>query len=180
MVIFANIYTLLNKYGSLKSSLVQLDTGEKIKVIDFIAICEVKIQDHVTKINLNIFPLGSYDMIISMDWLERYKVVLNCFDKTLSYVVEDQIVRRIKGISKLVSLRQISIIQIKKCLIKGCKLYAVHVTDLLLNEEQTQVKDHPVLNELLDVFPGEIPGLPPQGEIDFSIALYSGLHRVAA
>ena len=60
---------------------IQLDTGEKRKVTEFIANCEVKIQDHVTMINLNILPLGSYDMIIGMDWLEKYRVVLNLFDK---------------------------------------------------------------------------------------------------
>ena len=48
---------------------VQLDTGAKKKVTDFIANCEISIQDHVTRINLNVFPLGSYDMIIGMDWL---------------------------------------------------------------------------------------------------------------
>ena len=38
-------------------------------------------------------PLGSYDMIIGMDWLEKYKVVLNYLEKY------DQIVRKIEGIS---------------------------------------------------------------------------------
>ena len=61
---------------------VQLATGTKRKVNEFIANCEVKIQDHVTRINLNILPLGSYDMTIAMDWLERNKLILNCFDKT--------------------------------------------------------------------------------------------------
>ena len=59
----------------------------------------------MTRINLNIFPLESYDMLIGMDWLESHKVILNCFDKTFTYVVEDQVVRKVKGISKLVSLR---------------------------------------------------------------------------
>ena len=47
----------------------QLATREKRKVIKFIVTCEISIQDHVTRINLNVFPLGSYDMIIGMDWL---------------------------------------------------------------------------------------------------------------
>ena len=58
-------------------------TGEKRKVTDFIINYEVQLQDHKTKINLNIFPLGSYDMIIGMDWLEKNKVVLNYFFKDL-------------------------------------------------------------------------------------------------
>ena len=62
-----------------------------------------------------------------MDWLEKFKVVLNCFDKTFTYFAEDQIVKTIKGINKRVSLMQISAMQLKKCLRKGCKIYAMNI-----------------------------------------------------
>ena len=54
---------------------------------------------------------------------------------------------------------------------KGYKLYAIRVLELRLNENQTPLKQHTVLDEFPDVFPEEIPGLPPQREIDFSIEL---------
>ena len=60
----------------------------------------------MTRVNLNVFPLGSYDMIIGMDRLAKYKLILNCFDKTFTYVAEDLEVRKVKGVSKLVSLRK--------------------------------------------------------------------------
>ena len=103
----------LSKVRHSKPCLVQLDTGEKIKVTFFTVNCQFKIQDHQSRINLNVLPLGSYDMIIGLDFLEKYKVVLNCFDKTFTYVVEDQIVRKIEGIRKHVSLRQISAMQLR-------------------------------------------------------------------
>ena len=59
-------------------------------------------------------------------------------------------------------------------MIKGCKLYAIRVLDLLLNENQTPLKQHPVLDEFPDVFPEEIPGLPLEREIEFSIELLPG------
>ena len=65
---------------------IQLVIGAKNKVTEFVSNCEISIQDYVTRINLNVFPLGSYDMIIGMDCLEKYKVVLDCFDKTFTYV----------------------------------------------------------------------------------------------
>ena len=61
---------------------------------------------------------------------------------------------------------------LKKCLRKGYKLYAIRVLELLLNENQTPLKQHPVLDEFPDVFPEEIPGLPPQRKIEFSIELH--------
>ena len=95
---------------------------------------------------MNVLPLGSCDMIIGMDWLANYKVILNCFDKTFTSVDEDQIVRKVEGVIKHVSLRQTSSIKLKICMRKSCKLYVVRATDLLLNEGQTQVKDQPVLS----------------------------------
>ena len=74
----------LTKVKHAKPWLVQLATGAKRKVTDFIVDCEVELQDHKTKIDLNILPLGYYDMIIGMDWLERNKVVLNSFSKTFT------------------------------------------------------------------------------------------------
>ena len=108
--------------------------GEKRKVTNFIINCEVQLQDHKTKINLNVLPLGSYDMIIGMDWLERNKVVLKYFSKTFTYIAEDQVLRTVRGLPKPISVRKFFAMQLKKFLRKGLKLFAVRVTDLLLKE----------------------------------------------
>ena len=42
--------------------------------------------DFKTTVKLNALPLGSYDILIGMDWLEQHTVVLNCFDKTFTCV----------------------------------------------------------------------------------------------
>ena len=104
----------LTKVRHVKPWLVQLATRAKMKVTNFIASCEVELQGNKTRINLNILPLGSYDMIIGMDWLERNKVILNCVSKTFTYIAEDQILRTVKGIPKPVSVRQIYAMQLKK------------------------------------------------------------------
>ena len=101
-------------------------------------------------------------MIVGMDWLTKYKVILNCFDKTFTYVVEDQNVTKVEGVIKPISLRKISTLQLERCMGKGCKLCVVRVAEILLNEGQTQVKDHPILSNFMDVFSKEIPELPRQ------------------
>ena len=40
-----------------------------------------------------------------MDWLERHKVVLDCYEKSLKYKDENDTVRTIQGIQKPVSVR---------------------------------------------------------------------------
>ena len=53
-----------------KSWLVQLATGAKRKVISFVKNCAVTMDKFETFVKLNVLPLGSYDMLIGMDWLE--------------------------------------------------------------------------------------------------------------
>ena len=37
-------------------------------------------------VNVNILHLGSYDLLIGMDWVEEHKVLLNYFDKTFTCI----------------------------------------------------------------------------------------------
>jgi hypothetical protein len=110
---------------------VHLATGTKRKVIDFIYGCELSLDGQNKKLNLNLLPLGSYDIIIGMDWLEKHKVILDFYEKSLTYRDENNTVRTIQGIKKPVPVTHISAIQFKNCMRKGCQVYAIQVTNLL-------------------------------------------------
>jgi hypothetical protein len=169
----------LKKIRHEKSWLVQLETRTKRKVSEFIYDCEFSLGGQNTNINLNILPLGSYDIIFGMDWLERHKEVLDCYEKSLNYQDENDIVRTIQGIWKSVSVRKISAMQFKKCMRKGCHIYAIQVTNLLEKENKTILEYFVVLHDFRDVFVEEIHELPPRREIDFSIDLLSCLTLIS-
>ena len=57
---------------------------------------------------LNVLPLGSYDILIGMDWLEQHRVVLNCYDKTFTCINNDEKLISVKGIPRKTTVRQIS------------------------------------------------------------------------
>jgi hypothetical protein len=58
--------------------------------------------------------------------------------------------------------------KVKQCLRQGCRLYVVEA----VNERKGPSLDqYPVLSEFKDVFPNELPGLPPERELDFTIEL---------
>jgi hypothetical protein len=110
-------------------------------------------------------------MIIGMDWLEQHKAVLDCYTKILSYKDDFGTTRTTQGIPKPVSVRQVSAMQLKKCMRKGCQVYAIQVTNLLEKEDKPKLEDFVVLRDFRDMFVDEIPELPPRREIDFSIDL---------
>lgn len=60
-----------------KPWLVQLATGTKRKLTKFNEKCLVNLNGMNTQLNLNILPLGSYYVLIGMDWLESHKIILN-------------------------------------------------------------------------------------------------------
>jgi hypothetical protein len=103
----------LKKLKHTKSWLVQLATSTKRKVVDFISDLEFTLDGQRIRTNLNILPLGSYDMIIGMDWLEQHKSILDCYTKILSYKDNFCTIRTTQGIPKPVSIRQVSMMQLE-------------------------------------------------------------------
>ena len=43
----------------------------------------------LTCVDLNVLPLGSYDVLIGMDWLEAHKSKLDCYNKTFECLDEE-------------------------------------------------------------------------------------------
>ena len=129
-----------------------------------------------TFVKLNVLPLGSYDILISMDWLEQHRVILNCYDKTFTCINNDGKSISLKGIPRKTTVRQISALQLKRAVRKGCKAYAVTITneENLNKTEKLKLEDIPVLKEYVDVFSEETLGLPPKRELDFTIEMVLG------
>ena len=65
-----------------KTWLVQLATGTKRKVSEVVEKFPFVMDGLVTYADLNVLPLGSYDVLIGMDWLESDRVKLDCYNKT--------------------------------------------------------------------------------------------------
>ena len=71
----------------------------------------------------------------------------------------------------------ISALQARRLLRRGCQGFLAHVREL-----DSQVREPaavPVVREFLDVFPDELPGLPPDREIGFEIELLPGTRPIS-
>ena len=90
-----------------------------------------------------------------MDWLKRNQVVLNCFQKIFTCLNDKVEIITVKGIPKKVSVRQISALQIKKDIRKGCIFFVLHVMkdEHMNKEDKLKFNDIPILKEFSDVFP---------------------------
>jgi hypothetical protein len=66
--------------------------------------------------------------------------------------------------------------KVKRCLRQGCRLYVVEVVK---DRKGPSLDQYPVLSEFQDVFPNELPGLPPERELDFTIELKPGVEPIS-
>ena len=83
---------------------VQLATWTKRKVVNYVEDCEMMMSQFKTQVKLNILPLGSYDFLIGVDWLEKHRAILNCFEKTFTCLDEKGETVIVKGIPRKVLL----------------------------------------------------------------------------
>ena len=115
------------------------------------------IEGQVMEADLILIDLKGLDVILGMDWLASNYASMDCFRKEVIF-------RRPSGLISAISAR---------CLLqKGCKGYLAHVVDT--RNSEVRLEDVPVERDFLDVFPEDLPGLPPEREIDFPIDLVPG------
>jgi hypothetical protein len=154
-----------------------LATGAKRKVVELVKSCPVDMNGLGTRVELNILPLGSYDCLIGMDWLEQHHAILDCRSKEFTCLDEEGNPSKVQGIPRTVTVREISTMQLKKCYKKGCQLFAAHMEEAS-KDKVSNLEDHAVLKDYEDVFK-EVPGLPPKRDIEFSVNLMSGAAPVS-
>jgi hypothetical protein len=68
---------------------VQLATGANRKVNEMVMSCLMDMNGLNTRAYLNIFPLGSYDCLIGMDWLEQHHAIVDCHNKEFACLYEE-------------------------------------------------------------------------------------------
>ncbi|XP_061351788.1 uncharacterized protein LOC133296747 [Gastrolobium bilobum] len=130
--------------------------------------CILQFEERTYTVNLVVLLVFSLEMIIGMDWLAENGMTLDCQAGKVIVPSKD-------GNSQFFST--ISLLQVRKELLRGAEGY------LLLIESETtvdnQLQNILVVNEFVEVFPDEIPRLPPHREIEFPIELLPGVRPIS-
>ncbi|GJU74417.1 putative reverse transcriptase domain-containing protein [Tanacetum coccineum] len=112
---------------------------------------------HPFDINLMPIELGSFDVIIGMDWLAKYHTLIVCDEKVVCIPYGDEVL-----------------------IIRGNN-YDSGITSKKAEDksEEKQLEDMPIIQEFLEVFLDNLPGLPPARQVEFQINLVPGVAPVA-
>ena len=142
--------------------------GIRTRILMICRGCELEISGTLLTVDLRIMDMSEFDFILGMDWLTAYRVVIDCERKRVTAYTQGGTRVVFQG-DKHDILPQI--VYESKCQgqLAGC------LARLTLEDEVRPDLDLPrVVCEYEDVFPDELPGLPPQRVVDFSIELHPG------
>ncbi|GJU60253.1 putative reverse transcriptase domain-containing protein [Tanacetum coccineum] len=135
---------------------VELADGRIIRLNTILRGCTLNFLNHPFNIDLMPVELGSLDVIIGMDWLAN-----NRGNET--------------------RLNIISCTKTQKYMLKGCQVFLAHVTTKETEDksEKKRLEDVPIIRNFPEVFPEDLPGLPPTRQVEFQIDLIPGAAPVA-
>ncbi|GKA12148.1 putative reverse transcriptase domain-containing protein [Tanacetum coccineum] len=155
---------------------VELSDGKVVCTNTVLKGCTLNLLNHLFDIDLMPIELGTFDVIIGMDWLVEHDAVIVCGKKEVHVPYKNQILV-VKGDSGASRLKVISCIKARKYIERGSQLFLAQVTEKEPSKKQLQ--DVPVIRNFPEVFPDDLPGLPPSRQVEFRIELVPGAAPVA-
>ncbi|GJV62037.1 reverse transcriptase domain-containing protein [Tanacetum coccineum] len=125
---------------------IEMADGNLVSTNTIIKGCTLTLLNQPFEIDLMPIKLGSFDVVIGMDWLSKYHAKILCDEKVVHIPINGETL-------------------------------IIRVTEKKSDEKR--LEDIPVVKEFLDVFPEDLPGLPPVRQVEFQIDLIPGAAPVA-
>ena len=124
-----------------------------------------------------VLAMFDFDVIIGMDWLIRQRVFMDCSSRVIQFNPIDHSRYEFVGSRGGISIPWISSLEASKLLDDGNEGYLVNIVDSTVTE--LKLEDIPVVCNFPEVFPQELPGLPPERDIEFVIELAPGVEPIS-
>ena len=121
--------------------------------------------------DLILLDIHDFDVILGMDWLSRHHATVDCYKKEVRFCRPGETEIVFYGLRKTLPNNIMTAMKASKMLQKsyhGYLAYAIEVRD-----------GGSRLEEFTDVLPEDLPGIPPDREIDFQIELAFGTKPIS-
>ncbi|GJV47615.1 putative reverse transcriptase domain-containing protein [Tanacetum coccineum] len=163
---------------------VELADGKLVRIDTIIRGFTLNFLDHPFNIDLMPVELGSFNVIIGMDWLRRCHAVIVCDEKlvqipygneTLTFCGNESSHGRESRLTVILCLKA------QQYMAKGCQVFLAQISAKKEEDrsEGKQIKDVPIVQDFPEVFPKDLPGLPRARPMEFQIDLILGAAPVA-
>ncbi|XP_024974780.1 uncharacterized protein LOC112512882 [Cynara cardunculus var. scolymus] len=144
---------------------IKFANGQEIKVRDVILGCTLNLADKLFSIDLIPIKLGSFNVVVGMDWLSKNQAEICCFERIVRIPYQDGETLSIKGEKPGKSLKMVSCVKICKYMRKKCVAFLAHVSER--KSEEKHIQDIPMVKNYIKVFLDDLSGLPPSRQVEF-------------
>ncbi|KAA0033251.1 pol protein [Cucumis melo var. makuwa] len=151
---------------------VSTPSGECMLSKEKVKACQIEIAGHVIEVTLLVLDMLDFDVILGMDWLAANHANIDCSRKEVAFNPPSMASFKFKGEGSKLLPQVISAIRASKLVSQGTWGILASVVDT--REVDVSLSSEPVVRDYLDVFPKELPGLPPHREVEFAIELEPG------
>ena len=151
--------------------------GDKVIVEYKYDISDMSICGRPLSAELIELPVLEFDIILGMDWLTDHRALIDCALKRVKFKPDGQEKFIFQGETNRHVSGLISTVQAERLLKKGCIAYLASVVDTA--GVPSEIEQIPVVRDFTDVFPDDLPGLPPEREIEFEIEVYPGTDPIS-
>ncbi|GJT70418.1 putative reverse transcriptase domain-containing protein [Tanacetum coccineum] len=118
--------------------------------------CTLVLLNHVFKIDLLLTRLGSFDVIIGMDWLAYHRALIDCYEKIVCIPLSNGEILEVQGERPEKDPGSLACIK----------------------ADEKKLDDIRVVRDFPEVFPDDLLGLPHVREVEFRIDLIPGASPV--
>ncbi|TYK30020.1 gag protease polyprotein [Cucumis melo var. makuwa] len=139
---------------------------------DKIKACQVGVANHVLDVTLQVLDMHDFDVLLGMDWLSANHASIDCSRKEVVFNPLLATSFKFKRAGTVVLPKVILALKANKLLNQGTWGILASMVDT--RESKVSLSSESMVREYPDVFPDELPELPPLREIDFAIKLESG------
>ncbi|XP_055960628.1 uncharacterized protein LOC126668448 [Mercurialis annua] len=148
--------------------------ANRLSIQLLIVVCCYIVENPLTDLRADLVVLDvlSFDVILGMDWLARHYASIDCRRKSVEFRIPGDLPFSFQGEKAETPKNLISAIKAKRMMSKGCQAFLAVVRDM--DAEVGSMNTVPIVNEFTDVFPEELPGLPPDRDIEFCIDVVPG------
>nr|GEY48816.1 putative reverse transcriptase domain-containing protein [Tanacetum cinerariifolium] len=135
-------------------------------------------RDPDSNVGTDLMPveMGSFDVIIGMDWLRRCHAVIVCDEKLVRVPYGNETLTFCGNESNNGRESRLTVISCSKAqeyMAKGCQVFLAQISAEKEEDrsEGKQLEDVPVVQDFPEVFPKDFSGLPPARPVEFQIDL---------